>query len=73
MPLYGQIERDGQLIPLRWGWWHIEVMSDAAEKCGHDLWEEGEVTLTDDLTYTDDSDGEVLPLKRGDVLRLFRG
>lgn len=30
MPLYTQIERDGEPIKVKWGWWHVERMTEVA-------------------------------------------
>lgn len=38
MPLHTQIEREGELLPLRWGWWHVSRMQEVAilEHTGQD-------------------------------------
>lgn len=30
MPLYTEIHRDGEPIEVRWGWWHVRRMQEAA-------------------------------------------
>lgn len=72
MPLETQIERNGQLLPLRWGWWHVHCMVEAAKAEGVDLHSTGTHTLSQEHTFTDPADGEVLKLQPGDTLRMFR-
>lgn len=72
MPLLTEITRDGEKLKLRWGWWHVNCMSDAAEAEGVRLADVGEYVLTQEHTFTDESDGEVLVLKPGDKLSMWR-
>jgi hypothetical protein len=84
MPLHTQIERDGQPLELRWGWWHVQCMQEAAildvsKDWGIEApWEQtplylkGVQMLHNGVTFEDPSDGEILELKPGDVLHMSR-
>lgn len=76
MPLNTQIVRDDKPLVLRWGWWHVSCMFDAAESEGakqlHRLKSEGSCTLTKAHEFVDETDGEILSLQPGDVLRMSR-
>lgn len=87
MPFTARIERNGENLSLRWGWWHLEVMTVAVrqelniEKGNPDyplldLWSRKDTqngfTLSGDYTATDPDDGEVLELHVGDRLHVWR-
>lgn len=72
MPLNTQIIRDRQPLKLRWGWWHVGCMMEAAEAEGANLLSEGAVTLESAHRFVDPSDGEILSLQPGDVLTAYR-
>lgn len=57
---------------LRWGWWHVICLTNAAEAEGVDLWDAAEYVLTQDHSFTDPDDGEVLDLPAGTTIRLWR-
>lgn len=75
-----QFKKDNELVPLRWGWWHIAVFGEAIAK------EKG-VTVDDlpmndyypsnyvfkmEHIYEDESDGEILVINPGDEYNCWR-
>lgn len=66
------IERDNAPLPLRWGFWHLQCITDAAWKEGVNLGEVSSYTLTAPHSYRDPQDGELLELQPGDVLSMWR-
>lgn len=85
MPIEAKITRDGEDLPLRWGWWHIECMTDAVRAMIGDegkeialltVWSRGDtcngVTLDRAISFKDPSDGEVLTLLPMDRLLIYR-
>jgi len=68
--------------PMRWGWWHLEVMTDIARKEGGfpdntpmlEVWSlnGGKHEVQAAIGYRDPSDGEVLILHPGDQLEVWR-
>lgn len=67
---------------VRWGWWHILVMTDLARREGEmpdDLpllevwtWNAGRHEVQFTTCYRDPDDGEVLVLHQGDQLEVWR-
>jgi len=87
MPLTAKITRNEEALPLRWGFWHLMVMTEAVrEELEVDkehpdypllnLWSRRDTqsgfTLTKEHSYRDESDGEVLTLLPGDFLHVWR-
>jgi hypothetical protein len=70
--------------PMRWGWWHIEVMTDAAR--AHypevrdlpilEVWSypalQSGLDIEFPMGFKDPADGEVLILNKGDRLEVWR-
>jgi len=71
MPLSTQIIRDGEPLELRWSLWHAACMHEAAKREGKDINQLGTVVLEENHTFVDESDGEVLNLKKGDILKMW--
>lgn len=84
MPLYTQIERDGNSLTLNWGWWHVQCMQeiaiiDASHRWGIDcpwhhtpLYLQGKQILECTAIFEDPDDGEILEFRRGDILYMHR-
>lgn len=86
MPLLAQIADADTNEPrtLRWGWWHIVCMTEAArahvpevkEQAILEVWSHPSLrngmTVEFPMAFRDPSDGEVLTLNRGDRLTVWR-
>jgi hypothetical protein len=83
MPVSTQIIRDGKPRPIRWGWWHIEVLADAMndemENHGHEKIElfmgfpnAGSFTFEQRHRYFDPTDWELFYIEPGDEYRAWR-
>ena len=80
MPLMTRIVRDGEplAMPYGWGWWHVSVMQHVSEQETGAEWpntplgESGRQALANAYTYEDPSDGEILELRVGDELEMWR-
>ena len=78
--LMTQFVREGELVPLRWGWWHISCFLDAfrSEQLeapdgeSDDLSARTEYSFRRDWEFVDPSDGEVLTIRPGDRFRWWR-
>ena len=85
MPLYVRHEREGQAISYNWGMWHTEMFVVAcAQDQGLDydtikswseveVWSKGRHVYQHDYVITDPSDGEVMTIKKGDVVTMWTG
>lgn len=86
MPLLTQIIDAGTTTPrkIRWGWWHVECMTDAArahvpetkdlpilEVWSHRSLQAG-LTIEFPMGFKDPFDGEVFILSEGDRLKVWR-
>lgn len=66
MPIKVQHERDGELIPYRWSWWHLGVFREI-----HETSEEGRILEA--VIYEDPNDpNHHIYVKPGDIVRIFR-
>jgi len=76
MGLQTQFVHGGELVPLRWGWWHVQCFAKAYQfEQGEDatpLADLYEYTFINDHEFTDPGDGEVLTIVVGDVFRWWR-
>lgn len=85
MPLMTQLRTpEGELVPLRWGWWHTQVLAEAmateiaARIPSTDPEEvayfpaEGTFRFSDSHTFVDASDGEVFPIRPGMTYSAWR-
>jgi len=77
MPVATSFQRAGSdhLEVLHWGWWHLDCFSSAYHKEqpeGPKLSSLYEYTFTQEHSYTDESDGEVLDIHVGDIFRWWR-
>lgn len=75
MPLMTRIERNGEALVLRWGWFHVEAMTEVAdEESGEEryLQRNGSWTVRNEYEFEDAADGEVFVIKPGDVLSMWR-
>lgn len=86
MPIAAAIYDEGTTTPrpLRWGWWHLDCMTEAAR--AHfpvtqnmsmlTVWSQPETANGFDIEYPmgfkDPTDGEVLTLNKGDRLEVWR-
>lgn len=84
MPLCAQVLPADTVTPrpIRWGWWHLLVLSDLARREGEmpeDLpilevwsWNGGTHEVQHETWYRDPSDGEVFDLHPGDQIEVWR-
>ena len=78
MALRTQIIRNDEPMSLNWGIWHVSVMMEAAQIEEELPWQHttlattGRQELNAHHSFIDESDGEVLNLKPGDVLTMYR-
>jgi hypothetical protein len=70
------IDPDGKLRQLRWGWWHVSVLSEAMQEEDpnedRSFPKEGTYTYTREHTFIDESDGEVLVIPVGAKYEAWR-
>ena len=78
MPIWTELERNGNPVPLRWGMWHVIKLYEAMyEEIGEEVNEDdytflmfpnqpGFHVFSQDHTFVDESDGEVFEIKRLD-------
>ena len=79
-----EIHRNGQAVPLRWGWWHLDMIAEAAripmdppknDQWGHPLFrlpEDGFV-FEEAFAICDPTDKEEFFIYPGDVFHVWRG
>ncbi len=76
MALRTQHIRNGERVtmPNGWGWWHVERFLEAwrTEDENASPFDETEYTYTQEHTFTDETDGEVLTIMVGDKFRWWR-
>lgn len=85
MPVYTTLTRNGKPVtmPHGWGWWHIECLYQAMkDEVGEEALDYPRTymgfpntepfTFTQEHTFTDESDGEVLTILPGDVYDAHR-
>lgn len=66
---------EGEVIPIRWGWWHVQVLGEAMQE--EDPTEklfpkEGVYTFTREWIFVDEEDGEVFPIHIGTKYEAWR-
>ncbi len=73
MPLMTQItKRNGHKLEVRWGWWHVMMMCEAAGVSSvFDF--PAPFTMPHDFSVCDVRDHEEFTLKEGWVLDMWRG
>ena len=84
MPLNTEIHRNGIPVPLRWGWWHLDMIAEAAavpspsgvtDQWGKPLYilpDDGYV-FTHDFAVCDPYDKEEFFIYAGDVFHAWTG
>ena len=73
MPLETSITKgNGHQLPLRWGWWHVSMMCEAAGvKSVFDFPSQGFI-MPHDFSVCDTFDHEELVIKQGWKLEMWR-
>jgi hypothetical protein len=87
MPVNTMLTRNGEMVPLRWGRWHLNCLADAmVDECPNvNLYmgfpndkdpngdgDYGEFTFLQTHHYEDPSDGEVFIIHPGDRYKAWR-
>ena len=69
MPVYTEIRRNGHPVPIRWGWWHLNMIREAT---GKGLMDMDGTTVEYDFAVCDPDDKEEFFLYKGDTLHAWR-